>query len=114
MSDVAISSENDAFLSSCFGDAGPLSPLREETRRVFEREGVGLWTWEHWSDAGGFENLAVRSAPYPPSSFAQIAAFRDALARSRTVIIFVSRRRGSEIRPWPYTIVTYGTYFEVE
>jgi hypothetical protein len=113
---------NDIFLSSCFRDDDPtgadtdsdLRRLREETRRRFAREGLSVWTWEHWVETGSYPDLAFASAPFPPDSFANIGVFRKALIESKAVIVFVSKRRGSQVVHWPQTLTSYGTFFEIE
>ncbi|HEX8621138.1 MAG TPA: hypothetical protein VF718_04140 [Allosphingosinicella sp.] len=102
------------FVSSCFGDAGSLLELREETRLAFKQEGVEAWTWEHWLEGDDFPEIAFRYAPYPPPTFIQIGVFREGLMKSQAVVLFVSHRRGSEVTLWPTALTAYGTYLEIE
>lgn len=88
--------------------------LREETRLAFKRQGVEAWTWEHWLEGDVFPGMALRSAPYPPPTFAQIGVFREGLIQSRAMVLFVSKRRGSQVTPWPTALTAYGTYLEIE
>jgi tetratricopeptide (TPR) repeat protein len=91
-----------------------LLALREETRLAFKRAGIGAWTWEHWLEGDEFPSLALRDAPYPLATFTQIGVFREGLIESRAMVLFVSHRRGSPVKPWPTALVTYGTYLEIE
>jgi hypothetical protein len=112
----------DTFLSSCFWDVDPRDPsldtdlkaIRQETSRHFSQEGVVAWTWEDWEKCAEARELEAKFPPGQVPTFTQIAVFRRALIQSRTIIIFVSKRRGSQVSPWTDGLVTYGTFFEIE
>jgi hypothetical protein len=114
----------DVFLSSCFADYDPadrdhatkieLGTIREDTRLSLEQEGISAWTWENWEKTAEAARL---NQEYPGAKipvFREIAVFRRALMQSHIVILFVSHRRGSQVRLPGDGIETYGTFLEIE